>query len=207
MEVNQKCGGSLSNTLDRYSGVLNSREQTKAELELAIAGPKASSRLVMSLPILVILGAGISGLPIFRVLATPSVVWISLGVGAALFWLGSRWIARVLKAAEPNYDDVGFELELIAIALGAGLPLASALELVPTTQEVELQEMSQGNGIALTQLVLDRANSLRLDQLNEDRLKIQKASVAVLWPLGLTVLPAFVLIAIVPIASALIQSN
>ena len=207
LEITRIAGGALSSTLDRYSLVLGTREQTKTELEVAVAGPRASSRLVMSLPILVLVGAGISGLPIFRVLATPSVVWVSLAVGALLFWLGSRWITRVLTKAQPSFEDVGFDHELLGIGLGAGLPLANASELVPELDVSELQEISLGSGVALTQLVLDRANSLRLEKLNADRLRIQKASVAVLWPLGLIVLPAFVLIAIVPIAAALIQSQ
>jgi len=61
--------------------------------------------------------------------------------------------------------------------------------------------------VALNELLMERANHLRLEQFTQDRLKIQKTSVAVLWPLGLTVLPAFVLIAIVPVGAALIQNQ
>jgi tight adherence protein B len=85
--------------------------------------------------------------------------------------------------------------------------MASAAELVPGFQVAELQDLADGSGVAMSQLIVDRADSKRLDQLNADRLKIQKASVAVLWPLGLTVLPAFVLVAIVPVGAALIQTH
>lgn len=207
LDVTRGAGGPIANTLDRFASVLGTREQAFRELELAIAGPKASSRLVLSLPLLVFLGAGIAGIPIIRVLATSSVVWISLAVGFGIFWLGSRWTNRILKKSEPELGDPGMPLEALGIALKAGLPLSVAAELVGNIETAELQEISISSGIALSQLVQDRADNLRLEQFNQDRMKIQKSSVAVLWPLGVTVLPAFVLIAIVPVGVALVQSQ
>ncbi len=177
------------------------------ELELAVAGPTASSRLVMSLPILVFLGAGIAGIPIFRTLASPSIVWVSLALGGGMFWFGSRWTSSILFKAKPDPEDPGLSLDSLGVAIMAGLPLAAASEIAGDVEISELQQLSLGSGIALSELVANRADALRLEKLNNDRLKIQKASVAVLWPLGLTVLPAFLLMAIVPIGFALLQSQ
>lgn len=207
MEVTKHAGGPIAVTLDRLAKVVNAREQAQNELALAVAGPKASSRLVMSLPVLVFIGAGIAGIPIVRVLMTPSIVWLSLTLGLTMFWLGFRWTNRILKRAEPTKVDPGIELEAIAIAVQAGLPLSAAQALVPKLPMSELQDFGDGSGVALHQLITDRADSKRIDQFNSDRLKIQGAAVSVLWPLGLTVLPAFVLIAIVPIGAALIQTQ
>lgn len=207
MEVTKHAGGPIAVTLDRLAKVVNAREQAQNELALAVAGPKASSRLVMSLPVLVFIGAGIAGIPIVRVLMTPSIVWLSLTLGLTMFWLGFRWTNRILKRAEPTKVDPGIELEAIAIAIQAGLPLSAAQALVPKLPMSELQDFGDGSGVALHQLITDRADSKRIDQFNADRLKIQGAAVSVLWPLGLTVLPAFVLIAIVPIGAALIQTQ
>ena len=207
LDVTRRAGGPIASTLNRFATVLEVREQSVRELELAVAGPKASSRLVLSLPILVFLGAGIAGIPIFGALATSSVVWLSLAIGIGLFWLGSSWTNRILKKGEPESDDPGILLDALAIGLQAGLPLSIAANLVGSIETEELQEISLSSGIALSQLVSDRADNLRLEQFNRDRMKIQKSSVAVLWPLGLTVLPAFVLIAIVPVGVALVQSQ
>lgn len=207
VELTAHVGGQLASTLDRFATVLLTREQNRTELKLAVAGPKASSRLVMSLPILVFIGSGIAGIPIFEVLRSPSIVWLSLLLGVLLFWLGTRWTNRLLQQAEPRNEDPGITLELLAIAVKAGLPLRSAAETVGVTDTSELQELATGSGIALYDLIIERANSLRLDQFNRDRMQIQKTSVSVLWPLGLTVLPAFVLIAIIPVGAALIQNN
>jgi tight adherence protein B len=207
LDVTKQAGGPLAQTLDRLSKVINSRDQAHGELVLAAAGPKASSRLVMSLPVLVFIGAGISGIPIFRVLGRPSIVWFSLALGLAMFWLGIRWTNRILKKAEPSKVDPGIHLEAIAIAVQAGLPISAAASMVPAFQVDELQDFDDSTGVALSQLVTDRADSKRIDQFNADRMKIQKAAVTVLWPLGLTVLPAFVLIAIVPVGAALLQTQ
>ncbi len=207
LDVTKRAGGPIAQTLDRLARVVNTRDQAQNELALAVAGPKASSRLVMSLPVLVFLGAGISGIPIIRVLLSPSIVWLSLLLGLGMFWMGLRWTNRILRQAEPTKTDPGIELEAISIAVQAGLPIAAAVTLVPGIQTSELQDFGDGSGMALCQLITDRADTKRVDQFNADRMKIQKASVAVLWPLGLTVLPAFVLIAIVPVGAALLQNQ
>lgn len=209
--VTNLVGGRLAPTLDRFAKVLLTREQSRSELELAVAAPNASTRLVLSLPVLVFVGAGIAGIPIFQVLAQPSAIWISLILGTALFALGSRWTKGLLTKAKPRIEDPGLSLDLLAVAVGAGLPLQSAIEVVErqigSIQTSELQELDSGTGVALNELLMERGNHLRLEQFTQDRLRIQKASVSVLWPLGITVLPAFVLIAIIPVGAALIQNQ
>ena len=205
--ITNQAGGPIAQTLDRLAKVVNTRDQSQNELTLAIAGPKASSRLVISLPALVFIGAGIAGIPIFRVLVQPSLIWLSLGLGIGMFWLGLRWTNRILKNAEPSRIDPGIQLDAVGVAVQAGLSMSSAAQLVSGFEVGELQDLVDGSGVAMSQLIADRADSKRLDQFNADRLKIQKAAVAVLWPLGLTVLPAFVLIAIVPVGAALLQTQ
>jgi len=211
LEITSIVGGRIAPSLDRFASVLLTLENSRNELALAVAGPKASSRLVLSLPILVFVGAGIAGIPIFQALSKPSIVWISLGLGILMFWLGNRWTSKLLAKANPRTTDPGFGFDALAIAVQAGLPLGSAVEQLKDQlgqiDAYELQELSAGSGIALVELLKERADSLRIEQFTEDRMRIQKTSVSVLWPLGLTVLPAFVLMAIVPVGVALIQST
>jgi len=165
----------------------------------------------MSLPILVFVGAGISGIPIFQALAQPSIVWVSLLLGAFMFWIGYRWTSRLLLKATPASNDSGFHLDALAIAVRAGLPVGVAIaqleRVLGEAPSVEIPPGSASSGIALAHLLEEQANLVRFEQFTADRLRIQKASVAVLWPLGLTVLPAFVLIAIVLVGAALLQNN
>jgi tight adherence protein B len=210
LEITRTVGAPIASTLDRYATVLRSLENSRNELALAVAGPKASSRLVLSLPILVFVGAGIGGIPIFQTLSRPSIVWVSLTLGILMFYLGSRWTNRIIARANPRTTDPGFEFDALSIAVQAGLPLGSAVEKLQgqlgKIDVSELRELSAVSGIALVELINERADFLRSEQFAADRLRIQRSSVTVLWPLGLTVLPAFVLIAIVPVGVALIQS-
>jgi len=207
LSLNEQVGGSIAKSLERMATVIANRDQSSSELELAVAAPKSSARLVLSLPILVFLGAGIAGIPIFHTLAEPSIVWLSLGLGILLFLLGNRWTNRLLAKAQPTKSDPAIELEKLAVLVQAGLPLSAARDYQIQTDIEDLRELSATSGIALLNLVIERADNLRLEQFHSDRMKIQKTSVAVLWPLGLTVLPAFVLTAIVPIGIALIQNH
>lgn len=204
MEITKEVGGPLADTLQRIASVVTRLELSRQELEVAIAGPKASTRLVLSLPILVFVGAGISGLPVVRILFQPSLVWLSLLLGLFLFWIGARWTKKLLVNAEPSFVDPGFELDLVALALSAGMPLSVSCDLVGVQAALVTESSS---GISMTELIREQADEARAEQHRSDRLKIQKASVAILWPLGLTVLPAFIFMAIIPIAVALMEGK
>ncbi|MEY4275726.1 MAG: hypothetical protein RIS26_189 [Actinomycetota bacterium] len=210
MEITARSGGPLASALERLGKVLATREETQSELDIAVAGPKASTRLVLLLPFLVYLGAGISGLPVLSVLLETPIAPISMALGAVVYFSGTRWTRRILAKAEPQRFDPGNGYDAIAVALEAGLPLMQAVDCAeqPMTQELqELQFASQGTGIALSEALRNLADSLRQQQFTNDRLRIQKASVSLLWPLGITVLPSFVLIAIVPIAISLMKGS
>lgn len=200
LEVNSTVGGPIAATLQRYAQVLRRRESLKQEIQIAATGPKASARLVMNLPILVLLGGAISGIPVIRVFTTSWLAGVCLGLGLVLYWLGSKWTNKLLAAAQPSNSDPGFQLELLAISVGAGLPVGYACK------HIGIEEGSVdflGSQIPSLQLITDRADELRIERHTADRLRIQKVSVAILWPLGLTVLPAFVLVSIVPLALAM----
>lgn len=195
-------GGPIAPTLDRYATVLRGREKTLEELGVAAAGPRASARLVTSLPVLVLLGGAISGIPVLRTLTSSWLVAISLAIGLGLFWLGNLWTKKILASAEPTPGDPGFTSELLAIAISAGMPTRQAIELLGAPEEsVAFLE----TGVAAASLLTDKADELRFQQSVNDRKRIQRASVKILWPLGVTVLPAFVLVAIVPLGIAMLQ--
>ena len=201
--VNKSVGGPLAPALLRFSKVLRKREELLQEIQIAATGPKASARLVMNLPILVVIGGAISGIPVFHIFATSWLAMVSLASGLLLYWLGNRWTNRILNRAEPETGDPGFNLELLGIAVGAGLPLSSACQEFGVAQS-EVQFL--GRELPTMELLAERADELRLEAHNVSRKQIQKASVAILWPLGITVLPAFVLVAIVPLALAMATS-
>lgn len=203
LDVNKTVGGPLVGSLQRFAQVLRKREELTEEIQIAATGPKASARLVMSLPWLVLVGGAVSGMPVLRLFVSSWVADASVALGLLLYWLGNRWIARILENGQPTSLDPGFNLELLAISVGAGFPLGmAAKELGVAESEIEFL----GNETPTMQLLTERADELRMLSYAADRKRIQKTAVAVLWPLGVTVLPAFVLVAIVPLALAMVVS-
>jgi tight adherence protein B len=203
LEVNRRVGGPLVGTLQRFAQVLRKREELSEEIQIAATGPKASARLVMNLPLLVLVGGAVSGIPVLRLFTSSWIADASVALGLLLYWLGSNWITRLLAKGQPAGSDPGFNLELLAISVGAGLPIGLAAKELGV-DESEIQFLR--NETPTTQLITERADELRFASYTADRKRIQKTAVAILWPLGVTVLPAFVLVAIVPLALAMVIS-
>lgn len=205
-----KVGGSPAEALDRLSAVEAAHARATAELQVAANGPKASARLVTLLPVLVLVAAQLLGLKVFNELQP--VTLGSIGLGAALLFAGRTWSNAVISRAEPNFEDPGAGLDAFAVALAGGLPPKQALGEVegifgnqPSARALIAE--ASANGLAIAQLASAEAQRVRLRWRIEAEKVIQTASVRLMWPLGLLVLPAFVLICIVPLAVALIRSS
>jgi tight adherence protein B len=203
LEVNRRVGGPVVGTLQRFAQVLRKREELSEEIQIAATGPKASARLVMNLPLLVLVGGAVSGIPVVRLFTSSWIADASVALGLLLYWLGNNWITRLLAKGQPAGLDPGFNLELLAISVGAGLPIGLAAKELGV-DESEIQFLR--NETPTLQLITERADELRFASYTADRKRIQKTAVAILWPLGVTVLPAFVLVAIVPLALAMVIS-
>ena len=108
------------------------------------------------------------------------------------------------------------------IGLQAGLPLSQArieaqreFEKVFTSSPqnenfVELEkaaELSRTTGAALTEILSAAADAFRDEQRHEIATRISRLGVQLMIPLGVAVLPAFVLLSIVPIAISLLSKG
>jgi tight adherence protein B len=146
---------------------------------------------------------------------------VSVGLGFILLIIARVSSLRMLEAAKPRELDPGAFLDAISIALSAGLNPKSAaaiaksrfsqtlLEEVPSEQWLifwEAVKTSEQSGIALTGLLAARADSLRYRMWNNHRALIAKLQIKLLIPLGLAALPAFVLLAVVPVGIGLFSS-
>jgi tight adherence protein B len=83
------------------------------------------------------------------------------------------------------------------------------LEEVPPEQCLifwEAVKASEQSGIALTGLLAARADSLRYRMWNNHKEVISRLQIKLMIPLGLAALPAFVLLAVVPVGIGLFSS-
>jgi tight adherence protein B len=68
-------------------------------------------------------------------------------------------------------------------------------------------KVSEQSGIALNGLLSARADALRHRLWNNHRAQLAKLSIALLIPLGLAALPAFVFLAVVPVGIGLFSAT
>lgn len=127
-------------------------------------------------------------------------------------------------------DALAFDLELAAICLGSGLPTAHALALAaraggsrsgldrlaravslgervsagPLAQVAELIEFSGRTGVALAPLLRGLARDLRRSEHRRRQLAAARLGTQLVIPLGVCVLPSFVLLGVVPVLITLL---
>ena len=193
--------------------------RTQRQITAALAGPKATMRLVMALPVIGIIGGELGGQSSLGFL-------LGTGLGASVFALGAAmmlgawwWLRLLAERAKPDPGAIGLEMDLFAIATGGGALPERAHDLVSSVCSEYLVE--RGEADALSHLVAlsrragvpvagrARASArLRRDLGRpnaEDRMA--RLGVSVVMPLGLLVLPAFVLVAVVPLAVSLWEGS
>lgn len=201
------------------SQAIRDLDATTREVKAALAGPKATMRLITALPLVAVLGGAIGGGPGLGVLVGSPFGWFVVA-GGALMMLGAWWWLRLLAdKASPGEEFISLELDLFQIATSGGLLPEKARELVETVSAeydlplpgdhtlLNLSALSRRAGIPVGVLAGMHAG-LRREQVRVDaHERVQKLAVHVVLPLGLLVLPAFVLIAVAPVALGLWQGG
>jgi tight adherence protein B len=194
-------GGALAKGLDRLASVFAEQNRQLAELKIAFASPKATANLILVLPLLTVLFSELLGLSALAASFSTALGAVSVGIGLILLIIAF--------------------LDAISIALSAGLNPKSAAAMansrfsqtllgeVPSEQWLIFREAvkaSEQSGIALTGLLAARADSLRYRMWNNHRAVISRLQIKLMIPLGLAALPAFVLMAVVPVGIGLFSS-
>lgn len=220
--LSAKLGGPILLALNRIANVFDQQQRNQREVQLAFSGPQATAKLVMWLPVLaLLLGQAVGMNPIGAIFhSVLGALSVSLGVG--LMVAGRQWTRRLLARALPVSRDPGAFLDCVLIGLQAGLPLSAAqnqaaqayelaFEAPPEIQNFErldnVAELSRSTGAAVGEILIAEADRFRDQQRYEVATRISKLGVQLMIPLGVAVLPAFILLSIVPIAISLLSNG
>ena len=195
------------------------------ELGVAFAGPRATARLVGLLP-LVALGFGaLLGFDTVHVLAATPVGWACLGGGIALMIGSRRWSGRLLAAAEPHELVPGLLLDLVAVSMRSGASAARARELAASALAAHapfltpaamasdedavdaVLDLAARAGAPTVGLLLAEAERRRADADADGRAAAASVAVRLVVPLAVCVLPAFMLLGVVPVLVALLSGT
>ena len=216
--VATESGAALAPALRRFARVLRSLAQGRRDVEVALAGPVAAARIVLALPVVGLLFGMLLGFDALRMLATTPAGWVCLVVGALLVVAGVRWNRRLIHRALSLDATPGLALELLAIAVSGGASLDRARELVDRTLiEAQLPAL---DGSADAVLAFSRAAGVPAAALlhveAEERRRVATADAqrgavelgtALLLPLGVCILPAFVALGVAPIVLSIVSST
>ena len=213
--IADEAGAPLADVLWRFSQSLRQQLQIERELDVVTKAPKLTVRVLVILPVLGLLMASLLGVNAWGFLVGTALGRISGLLAGALLITAVIWMRTMMGRAVPPPGDRGLPSELFSIAASGGVLPETALERVRLVLDDHdlsyndedlsaLAHISRRVGVPVSTLAASEASWAR----EKVRLDAEEAhavlAVALLIPLGLLILPAFVLVAVVPVVVTLL---
>jgi tight adherence protein B len=209
-------GAPLGSALEQLQQVQRDTARTERELSQAMAVPAATRQLLLGLPVVGLILAQLAGFDALAGLLNPLGL-AALAIATMLLAVGSRWSRRLLPQA-PELDLTPLALLCLQLSLRSGQSLGAAKLMIEryfgtalaNQTQTQLQrtfELSLQTGAPIADLILTKAIELREQAASAALIAAQRAGVKLLLPLGLTAMPAFLLMVLVPIFVSLIQNR
>ncbi|AOX46716.1 type II secretion system F family protein [Microbacterium sp. BH-3-3-3] len=214
-------GAPLADTLRTIGGALRDAAEISADVRVALAEPAATARLLAWLPVLgVPLGLAL-GFDTVGILVTDPLGTACLFGGALLVVASRLWARHLVRRARPPRGVPGLNAELWAVALSAGISVDRARQLATAAGRVEpppsetsgdqaieaTLELAVRAGVPASELLRGDAWMARHRARTEGRAAAARLSTHLLVPLGACTLPAFLLLAVVPMMLGLLRSS
>lgn len=218
--VATESGAPLAQSLRALAGSFRALGQTQRDLAVALAGPAATARMVMALPVVgVLFGMGL-GFNTLQTLFTTLPGLACMAAGALLMFAGIRWNRRMIRVATPKDSTPGLAIDLMAVAMSGGgsidrarmlLAKARARFLTGVAAESrvvdDVLELAQRAGVPAAELLRSEAAARRRDARSEGQRSAASLAVRLMIPLGICVLPAFMLVGVAPLLLAIVSST
>jgi tight adherence protein B len=222
LAVCEEVGGSPLSAFRQLEDVAEQQFENSARLRVSSAVPEATASLVLWLPLGAALLGQLAGLRSIEVFFESWLAFTSLLLGLMLLLLAQTWSAHILKNANRVQQRDEIFLDAVALALAAGLSAASAKYICSESFEKcfarkpheivigetkELLAFSESSGASIAKLFRNRAELIRKTNAHAHGELLERVSIRLLAPMAIFVLPAFVLIAVLPISIALLTSK
>ena len=212
-------GAPLAASLRELGAALRDEAQLRREVGSALAGPIASARLVLALPLIAMVFGVLLGFDTFAVLFGNPLGLACVAVGGALLWAGRRWSTALAARAIRSEADAGLELELLAIAMSGGASVDRARRLVREALEAngavpvetstvdDVISLAARAGAPVAELLRAEAARLRRVARADGSARAAALGVRLMLPLGACVLPAFVLLGVAPLLISVVTGT
>jgi tight adherence protein B len=210
-------GAPLAPTLRDFAESLRGLSQAQREIAIALAAPKATARLVLALPLVGVVFGVLLGFDTLGTLFTTLPGWVCVLVGSGQMLVAWRWNRRLVGRAQPDNLTPGLGFDLLAIAVsGGGSPDRARAAVTAALSRFGLAavaddpgiddtlELSVRAGVPAAELLRSEAREHRRDALATAQADAQALSVRLMIPLGVCVLPAFMILSVVPLLLAVL---
>ncbi|PPF82188.1 hypothetical protein C5B96_09545 [Subtercola sp. Z020] len=218
--VADESGAPNAPCLRDMAGSLRDIGHTQRTVDVALAAPIATTRLMTALPVVALGFGALLGFDTLHTLSATVPGFACLVAGSALLLLARLWNRRLVRAATPAAVTTGLGVELMAVAMGGGVSLASARRLTentlldfdlgePDSMTVidAIVELSHRAGVPAAELLRSEGRQLRREAQAAGQKVAAALSIRLMLPLGLCVLPAFMLLGVAPLLLAVISST
>lgn len=216
----ETCGAPLAGVLETFARGVDAVLRARSRQRELLAAPVATVRLLLWLPLVCPVIAALFGVRVWVVYGQP-LVWCASVLGVLLLVMARVVFRRLVVACERREAVAGFALQLVLIGVGAGLGAARAAALVVRycaafgVEWVSPRDFvrdgcvpravaaAAASGVAVGELL--RAGLVAEQRRVATEMVVAAANlgVRVLVPVGCFVLPAFVLLGVVPVSVAL----
>jgi len=219
-QVAIEAGAPLAPALRTFAASLRALAQASRDIRTALSGPIATARMVMVLPAVGVLCGMVLGFDTLTTLFTTPAGLVCLAAGALLLLIAQRWNRRLVRTAQPKNLTPGLRFELMAIAMGGGASLDRATTNVDdavaacgldASQEArgieEILALSSDAGVPAAELLRSEAEEARREAAASALEAASVLAVRLMLPLGICVLPAFMLVGVAPLLLSVISST
>jgi tight adherence protein B len=219
MAVAAHTGAPVAPTLRTLASALRRTAAGDRAVRVALAGPRTSAAVVLALPLLGVLLASLWGIDTLGVLFGSPIGWGCAIVAGVLVAVGRSWSRRLVRAVEPDGRIPGVLLDAWAVALAGGGSWSGAaaavrrvvgertLDPIERARLSETLSLARHAGVPAAALLRIAADDLRDDVATEALAAAERLGVKLVVPLGVCVLPAFVLVGVVPVVVGILSST
>ncbi|NEM92188.1 type II secretion system F family protein [Galbitalea soli] len=216
--VATEVGAPLAPVLREVAESLRELGELRRAVAVSLAAPVATARTVAVLPALgVLLGIGLGFDPVHVLLGTPAGIACA-ATGALLVAIAVLWNRALVRRARRTVGHPGLEVELTAIALAGGGSPGRAREVVaaalrdhlgmrPSGVADQALDFSRRAGVPAAELLRAEAREQRRAARSEAQRRAQALSARMMLPMGLCVLPAFMLLGVAPLVISVVTST
>lgn len=219
LRVATESGTPLADALRVLAGALRDVGQTQRDRNAALAGPRATARTVLALPVVGLLfGAGL-GFDTLHVLFATAAGIGCLIAGIVLMLVANAWNRALVRRATPRETMPGLALELVAMAMAGGGSVPAALahatnacadfDLAPPSDDAvqPVLALAQRAGVGSIELLRAEADQTRRDARSGAQEASASLAVRLMAPLAVCVLPAFMLLSVAPLVMSILSST